>query len=156
MQNNIQKFDFQNNDVRIVEVNNELWFVAMDVCKILEIKNPTMSLKSLDEDELTKLNLGGQIGMVNIISESGLYALILRSRKPQAKTFRKWVTSEVLPSIRKTGKYELHSNNSNEPSFNVQITTNDKNIFISCRSNSLLPISASQVISSAIEAITEL
>lgn len=156
MQNNIQKFDFQNNDVRIVEVNNELWFVAMDVCKILEIKNPTMSLKSLDEDELTKLNLGGQIGMVNIISESGLYALILRSRKPQAKTFRKWVTSEVLPSIRKTGKYELHSNNSNEPSFNVQITTNDKNIFISCHSNSLLPISASQVISSAIEAITEL
>ena len=156
MQNNIQKFAFQNNDVRIVEVNNELWFVAMDVCKILEIKNPTMSLKSLDEDELTKLNLGGQIGMVNIVSESGLYALILRSRKPQAKTFRKWVTSEVLPSIRKTGKYEIHANNTNEPSFNVQIITNDRNIFISCRSNSLLPISASQVISSAIEAITEL
>lgn len=91
-------------DVRTLKINNEPWFVAKDICQILDIKNPTMALQNLDEDERTKFNLGRQ-GETNIINESGLYALIIRSRKPEAKHFRKWVTSEVLPSIRQTGGY---------------------------------------------------
>lgn len=91
-------------EVRILQINNESWFVAKDICNILDIKNPTMALQNLDEDERTKLNLGRQ-GETNLINESGLYALIVRSRKSEAKKFRKWVTSEVLPQIRQTGGY---------------------------------------------------
>ena len=76
----------------------------IDICKALEIKNATDVAKRLDEDERTRLNLGRQ-GETNFITESGLYAVILRSDKPNAKKFRKWVTSEVLPTIRKTGSY---------------------------------------------------
>ena len=79
-------------------------FCLADICKALEIKNATDVAKRLDEDERTRLNLGRQ-GETNFITESGLYAVILRSDKPNAKKFRKWVTSEVLPSIRKTGSY---------------------------------------------------
>ena len=86
--------------VRVLEIENEPWFVAKDVCDILELSNPSVALKNLDEDERTKLNLGRQ-GNTNLINESGLYALVVRSRKPEAKKFRKWITSEVLPSIRK-------------------------------------------------------
>lgn len=71
----------------------------------MEIKNATDVAKRLDEDELTRLNLGSRAGETNFITESGLYAVILRSDKPNAKKFRKWVTSEILPSIRKTGSY---------------------------------------------------
>lgn len=103
--NNLQVFN--NNEfgsVRTLEINNEPWFVAKDVCDILDIKNPTQALQNLDVDERTILNIGRQ-GNTNFINESGLYTLIIRSRKSEAKKFRKWITSEVLPSIRKHGTY---------------------------------------------------
>ncbi|MGH0485305.1 BRO family protein [Bacillus mycoides] len=81
-----------------------MWFVAKDVCDVLELTNPTVALQTLDSDERSKFNLGRQ-GEANMINESGLYSLILASRKPQAKAFKKWLTSEVLPSIRRDGGY---------------------------------------------------
>lgn len=99
-------FNFNSNQVRTLLVNNEPHFVLSDICRILDLSNPTMVAKKLDEDERTKLNLGRQ-GKATVINESGLYAVILRSDKPQAKQFRKWVTSEVLPTLRKTGNYNL-------------------------------------------------
>ena len=91
-------------EIRTVVVNEEPMFCLTDICKPLEMSNPTMVAQRLDDDERTKLDLGRQ-GETNFITESGLYAVILRSEKPNAKKFRKWVTSEVLPSIRKTGSY---------------------------------------------------
>lgn len=91
-------------EVRTAVVNNEPVFCLSDICKALEMSNPTMVAQRLDEDERTKLDLG-RAGETNFITESGLYAVILRSDKPNAKKFRKWVTSEVLPSIRKNGGY---------------------------------------------------
>lgn len=91
--------------VRVISKENEPWFVAKDICTILDLSNPTVAIQGLDNDEVTKLNLGGQIGESNLINESGLYTLIIRSRKEEAKKFRKWVTSNVLPSIRKHGMY---------------------------------------------------
>lgn len=102
--NNLQVFDFNNHEVRTQILNDEIWFCLKDVCDILEISNPTMAASRLDNDERTKFDLGRQ-GETNFINESGLYTVILRSDKSQAKIFRKWVTSEVLPSIRKHGAY---------------------------------------------------
>ncbi|MDI6742181.1 MAG: phage antirepressor [Smithella sp.] len=101
---------FQNSDfgqVRVVTQNGEPWFVAMDACEILELTNTSIAIGRLDDDEVTKLNLGGLAGEVNAVNESGLYSLILGSRKPEARRFKKWVTSEVLPTIRKTGMYGI-------------------------------------------------
>ena len=92
--------------VRTILVDNEVWFCIKDVCDILEIKNPSDIPKRLDEDEVHRFNLGSRSGVTNFTNESGLYALILRSNKKEAKPFRKWITSEVIPAIRKTGKYE--------------------------------------------------
>ena len=91
--------------IRMSMVDDEPMFCLVDVCRALEIKNATDVAIRLDEDELTRLNLGGRAGESNFITESGLYAVIVRSDKPNAKKFRKWVTSEVLPTIRKTGGY---------------------------------------------------
>lgn len=90
--------------IRMSMVDDEPMFCLVDVCRALEMSNPTMVAQRLDEDERTKLDLG-RAGETNFITESGLYAVILRSDKPNAKKFRKWVTSEVLPSIRKHGAY---------------------------------------------------
>ena len=104
--NEIQKFvNKQFGEIRTVTINNEPWFAAKDICDILGVTNPTMSLKNLETDEVTKLNLGGLEGETNFISESGFYTLVLRSRKDIAKPFRLWVTREVLPQIRQTGGY---------------------------------------------------
>lgn len=104
--NKIQKFvNSQFGEIRTVTINNEPWFVAKDICDILGVANPTMSLKNLESDEVTKLNLGGLEGETNFVSESGFYTLVIRSRKDIAKPFRLWVTHEVLPQIRKTGGY---------------------------------------------------
>ncbi len=92
-------------EVRTIKNEKEIWFAAKDVCEMLDIKNTTDAIKNLDVDEVTRLNLGGLSGETNFINESGLYTLIIRSRKPEAKKFRKWITSEVLPAIRKTGMY---------------------------------------------------
>lgn len=97
------------NQIRVIVIDGEPWFVAADVCAALGLTNPSMSLGALDDDERAKFNLGRQ-GNASIISEPGLYTLILRCRdavKPGtvAHRFRKWVTGEVLPAIRKTGRY---------------------------------------------------
>lgn len=105
--NDLQIFNNEEfGEVRTAVINDEPMFCLIDICKALEIKNATDVAKRLDEDERTRLNLGRQ-GETNFITESGLYAVILRSDKPNAKKFRKWVTSEVLPSIRKTGSYGM-------------------------------------------------
>lgn len=101
----IQIFNNQEfGNVRVVIKNNEPLFCLADVCRVLELSNPTIVSQRLDEDERTKLDLGRQ-GSTTFINESGLYSVVVRSDKPNAKQFRKWVTSEVLPSIRKTGSY---------------------------------------------------
>lgn len=103
--NNLQIFKNEEfGEVRTVKNEKDIWFVAKDVCNILELTNTSIALENLDEDERTKFNLGRQ-GETNFINESGLYTLIIRSRKPEAKKFRKWITNEVLPSIRKNGGY---------------------------------------------------
>lgn len=102
--NNLQTFNFQNLTVRTVQLNNQPYWVLKDVCDVLELSNPTVVANRLEDDERAKFNLGRQ-GEATVITESGLYAVILRSDKPNAKEFRKWVTSEVLPAIRKTGAY---------------------------------------------------
>lgn len=97
----------QMNDLTTVEIDGEVWFVGSQVCNLLEIKNSSDAIGRLDDDEkLTSvLPIAGQNRSVNLISESGLYALIFKSRKPSAQEFRKWVTKEVIPSIRKKGYY---------------------------------------------------
>lgn len=103
--NDLQIFNNEEfGEVRTAVINDEPMFCLIDICKALEMSNPTMVAQRLDDDERTKLDLGRQ-GETNFITESGLYAVILRSDKPNAKKFRKWVTSEVLPTIRKTGGY---------------------------------------------------
>lgn len=101
----IQTFNFNATPVRtLTDETGEPWFVAKDVCDILGHSNVSMALGRLDDDERSKFNLGRQ-GETNIVNEAGLYGLILGSRKPEAHEFKRWVTHEVLPSIRKTGGY---------------------------------------------------
>lgn len=102
--NELQLFRFEDNQVRTVSSNGIIWFAAVDVTDALGIKNPSDAIKPLDDDERTRFNLGRQ-GSANFISEPGLYKLIGASRKPAAKRFNRWVTHEVLPSIRKHGAY---------------------------------------------------
>ena len=105
MNNEIQKFDFKGASLRtLTDEAGEPWFVAKDVCDILEISNPSDALKRLDDDERSRFNLGRQ-GETNIVNEAGLYVLVLGSRKPEAYEFKRWVTHEVLPQIRRTGGY---------------------------------------------------
>ena len=93
--------------VRVVERDGAFWFVATDVCRALGLANPTETVRSLDEDErglsTTETSAGSREAVV--VSESGVFKMIFKSRKPDAAKFRKWVTSEVLPSIRATGRY---------------------------------------------------
>lgn len=112
-ENGIQVWNYEGAEVRIVQIDGEPWFVLTDVCRELDLANPTMVAKKLDNDERTKFDLGRQ-GETTIVNESGLYTVILRSDKPQAKPFRKWVTSVVLPSIRKTGSYSVQQPNAFE------------------------------------------
>lgn len=98
-------FKYQERQVRTVVIDDEPWFVATDVCQVLDITNPTVAVERLDPDEVTKFNLGGLSGESNIINEAGLYSLILGSRKPEAKSFKRWITHDVLPCIRKHGAY---------------------------------------------------
>ncbi|WP_408737774.1 BRO-N domain-containing protein [Acetobacter senegalensis] len=98
--------------VRTIMLNGEPWWVLADVCKVLEIGNAPMAARGLDDDEKGGISITDSIGRtqtVTTINESGLYSIILKSRKPAAKRFKKWVTSEVLPAIRKTGGYMVAS-----------------------------------------------
>ncbi|WP_310652690.1 phage antirepressor [Lactobacillus jensenii] len=100
----LQLFNFSGSDVRTLLIDEKPWFVASDVTKILGLSNTTVALSRLDDDERSKFNLGRQ-GETNVVNEFGLYELILASRKPSAKKFKRWVTHEVLPAIRKHGAY---------------------------------------------------
>lgn len=105
--NEMQVFTYQESQVRTVQKDGEPWFVLKDVCSVLGISKYRDTAERLDPDERGSVKvdtLGGAQEMI-VINESGLYTVILRSDKPEAKPFRKWVTSEVLPSIRKTGGY---------------------------------------------------
>jgi hypothetical protein len=106
---NLIPFSFENHEIRTTLINNTAWFAAADVCAVLDIKNHRDSVRHLDDDEkgvVSTDTLGGQ-QKITVVNESGLYSLVLRSRKPEARKFAKWVTSEVLPSIRKTGRYGI-------------------------------------------------
>lgn len=108
--NELKTWTFSGSEVRTVEVNGEPWWVLKDVCTVLELTTPARVAERLEEDEVSLTHLTDSIGRkqeTTIINESGLYSVILRSDKPQAKPFRKWVTGEVLPAIRKTGSYSV-------------------------------------------------
>lgn len=114
--NNLSIFQFEGStSVRVIDQIGQPWFVAKDVCDVLGIQNSRdMIAKQLDSDEVEKTYITDSLGRqqeTHIISESGLYALIIRSNKPNARKFRKWITSEVLPAIRKTGQYVAPVNN---------------------------------------------
>nr|WP_276207615.1 BRO family protein [Neobacillus thermocopriae] len=100
-------FIYEQKQVRTVEMNNSVWFVAKDICEILDHSQVSKAVERLDDDEklLGTIFLSGQNRETWLVNESGLYSLILTSRKPEAKKFKKWVTNEVLPTIRKTGGY---------------------------------------------------
>lgn len=115
MNNEIQKFDFKGASLRtLTDEAGEPWFVAKDVCDILELGNVSQAVSRLDDDEKSNITTndiaqnGGKAPL--IISEAGLYSLILKSRKPEAREFKRWVTHEVLPQIRRTGGYIPTSN----------------------------------------------
>ena len=113
MEHNLQIFTNEEfGKVRVVMIDGEPWFVAADVCRILEIGNPSQALTRLDDDEKNTLILNeGNRGNpnVNVVNEPGLYRLIFASRKPEAKKFQRWIYHEVLPSIRKSGSYSLNA-----------------------------------------------
>lgn len=109
MNNEIQQFDFKGASLRtLTDEAGEPWFVLKDCMSILDLGNPTETVKMFDEDEFSTAEVIDSIGrrqQAYIISEPGLYRLVMRSRKPEAKEFQRWVTHEVLPAIRKTGGY---------------------------------------------------
>ena len=92
-------------ELRAAELDGMPWFVAADVCRVLELTNPTVSVDRLDDDEKAKFNLGLPGGDTWCINEYGLYTLVLGSRKPEAKVFKRWLTHDVIPAIRKHGAY---------------------------------------------------
>ena len=128
-------FKYKENEVRMVSINDEPWWVLKDVCNVLGIKNVTDTQNRLDEDEISELGLievssNGvqQTRKRLIVNESGLYAVILRSDKPEAKKFRKWITNEVLPTIRKTGGY-VHNDELFVSTYLAHVDEETKDIF---------------------------
>lgn len=104
---NLIPYNYNSKKVRVIEKDGEPWFVAKDICDVLEISNSRDAISRLDEDEKDVAiadTLGGMQSMT-VISESGVYALIFTSRKPEAENFKRWITHEVIPSIRKHGGY---------------------------------------------------
>lgn len=102
----VQPFDFKGHKVRTLTFETgQTWWVLKDVCEVLGIRNATDVAKRLDQDEVTRFNLGGLSGQSNIVNETGLYRIVLRSDKPEAREFQRWVTHDVLPSIRRHGAY---------------------------------------------------
>lgn len=98
----------------VIDENNEPWFVAIDICNALELTNPTVAVSRLDDDEKAKFNLGLSGGATNVVNEYGLYNLVLASRKKEAKQFKRWITHEVIPAIRKDGGYMLVNRDNSE------------------------------------------
>jgi prophage antirepressor-like protein len=126
----ILPFDFNGNEIRTLGTWDAPLFVAADVCAVLEISNVSQACSYLDEDEkgiISSDTLGGKQDLL-CVSESGLYSLVLRSRKPQAKAFKKWITAEVIPSIRKTGQYSTGQTTAplkSLPAYHEAIATNE-------------------------------
>lgn len=108
MTNNIQLFQYtETRAIRELTIKGEAWFVAQDVCEILELTDTSKSTSKLDEEDklMRKLFVSGQHRDIILVNESGLYHLIFASNKPEAKKFKRWITKEVLPQIRKVGMY---------------------------------------------------
>ncbi|HDR1521372.1 TPA: KilA-N domain-containing protein, partial [Pasteurella multocida] len=145
----LSTFLFETHIIRTLSINNEPWFVVADLCKALELSSPTKAILNLDEDEVALNSIQGISkgnDKVNLVSESGMYTLILRCRDAVKKgsvphRFRKWVTAEVLPQIRKTGKYEIQSqqlalpepekkiiDNKNKPQYTGVLSKNTKRL----------------------------
>lgn len=127
--NDIQIFNYSGNEVRTIQKDGEPWFVLKDVCDVLGLTTPARVAERLDGDEVSQTHLTDSLGRTQpttIINESGLYNVILRSDKPEAKPFRKWVTAEVLPSIRKHGAYMTENTLENmiaSPEFGIKLLT---------------------------------
>lgn len=104
---NITPFSYEDHEVRVLDINGEPWFVLADLCKVLTLSNPAVVAKRLDEADVsqTYISSSGQRRAMTIITEPGMYDLVVRSDSPVAKPFRRWVTHEVLPAIRRTGAY---------------------------------------------------
>jgi len=104
-----QVFHYQNRRVRVVQLDGELWFAAADVCAVLGLGNPSQAVSTLDEDErcLITNEAWRNNGDMQAVSEPGLYSLVLRSRRPEAKSFRRWITHEVIPALRNAGSYSM-------------------------------------------------
>ena len=118
MDTQLQVFDYHGSAIRTVDRDGDIWFVAKDVCDVLELSNSRMAVQELDEDEkgVSKIYTPGGIQDMTVISEAGLYALVLRSNKPEAKAFSRWVRHDVLPQIRQTGSYSIFKDNPALPS----------------------------------------
>lgn len=108
MSNSIQTFDFNSNQVRIQIINSQEYFCAKDVCSILQIVNNRQAVKKLSREDviLNDTHTNGGIQKMSFVNEAGLYGLIFQSRTQEAQSFRKWVFNDILPEIRKTGKFE--------------------------------------------------
>lgn len=113
-----QQFNYGNEEIRIINIDGEPWFVALDVCQALEIENSSVALSRLDEGDLCTTEVTSESNLkkfarktqnMRLVNEPGLYELIFNSRKEEAKQFKRWITKEVLPSLRKTGKYQIHN-----------------------------------------------
>ena len=121
-------FTYEQHNIRTITRDSEPWFIARDVCVILKLTNVRQNLTKLDEDEkgvCTVYTPGGNQSM-QVVSESGLYSLIFTSRKPEAKAFKRWVTHEVLPTIRKTGKYAPQQDTTNFPDLGEIIADSER------------------------------
>ena len=134
MSNSIQPFDFKGTQVRTITYETGLtWWVLKDVCDALALSNPSRVASRLDDDEIAKFDLGpnselgrGMNTEANIVNEAGLYKIILRSDKPEAKEFQRWVTHEVLPSIRRHGAYmtdEVIERTLTDPDYLIRLAT---------------------------------
>lgn len=129
METSLQTWDYLGNKVRTIEINSEPWFVLADVCKALELSTPSRVAERLEKDEVSQTHTIDRMGRTQnttIVNESGLYAVILRSDKPRARQFRRWVTGEVLPTIRKHHAYmqdDVLEKALTSPDFLIQLAT---------------------------------
>ena len=103
-----QIFNYNDNQIRVIMMDGQPWWVAKDVCDILNLSNTTEAVRALDDDEKSTLRISEGGPEVNVINEAGLYSLIIRSNKPEARQFKRWITHEVIPQIRATGSYQAN------------------------------------------------
>lgn len=122
-------FNYQDQPVRVVTIDGEPWFVLADLCKVLDLSNPTMVAERLDSDALSATEVIDSMGrtqLARIASEAGMYQVVFMSRKPEAAAFRRWITADVLPSIRKRGGYltpEATEAALTDPDFIIRLAT---------------------------------